>query len=54
MVTGDEVIWEEVLATRKGWEKKLGAEARDAVFFKRLLRLYSRYWEVLGSELRGV
>lgn len=26
MVTGDEVIWEEVLATRKSWEKKLGAE----------------------------
>jgi hypothetical protein len=23
MVRGDEVIWEEVLGTRKGWEKNL-------------------------------
>lgn len=54
MVTGDEIIWEEVLGTRKGWAKNIGAEARDEIVFKRLLSLYSRYWEGLGSELKGL
>lgn len=54
MVTGDEIIWEEVLCTRKGWAKNIGAEAGDEIVFKRLLSLYSRYWEVLGSELKGL
>lgn len=54
MVTGDEVIWEEVLGTLKGWQKKFGAEARDNILFKRLLSPYSGYQEVLNSELRGL
>lgn len=54
MVTGDEIIWEEVLGTRKGWAKNIGAEAGDEIVFKRLLSLYSRYWEGLGSELKDL
>lgn len=54
MVAGDEIIWEEVLGTCKGWEKNIGAEAGDKIVFKRLLSPCSRYWEVLGSELKGL
>lgn len=46
MVTGDEIIWEEVLCPRKGWAKNIGAEAGDEIVFKRLLNLLQ---QVLGS-----
>lgn len=54
MVMGDEIIREEVLGTRKGRAKNIGAEAGDGIVFKRLLSLYSRYCEALGSELMGL
>lgn len=54
MVTGDEIIGEEVLGACKGWEKDIDAEAGGEIAFKRLLGPYSRYWEALGSELKGL